>query len=157
MFLSKFWAELFRLSGTKLKHSFAYHPQTDGQTEVVNRGLEQYLRAVTSDRPECWRDYLGWAEFCYNTSYHSSINMSPFEALYGRSASVIPQHVPGSTTIEALESLLIERDKILVELNDTLKRVQHRMMQKANMWHHEVEFKVGDLVWVKFNHTGNQR
>lgn len=85
IFLSHFWAELFKLSGTSLKHSSAYHhPQTDGQTEVVNRCLEQYLRALTSDRPECWLEFLGWAEFHYNTSYHSNINLRSFQAMYGR-------------------------------------------------------------------------
>lgn len=59
VFLSKFWAELFKLSGTSLKHSSAYHPQTDGQSEVVNRCLEQYLRAMTSDKPERWPEFFG--------------------------------------------------------------------------------------------------
>lgn len=59
IFLSKFWAELFKLSSTSLKHSSAYHPQTDGQSEVVNRCLEQYLHAMTSDKPERWPEFLG--------------------------------------------------------------------------------------------------
>lgn len=51
VFVSKFWTELFRLQGVQILHSTTYHPQTDRQTEVVNRCFEQYLRCMTSERP----------------------------------------------------------------------------------------------------------
>ena len=57
-FTSLFWSELFRLQGTVLAISTAYYPQTDGQTKIVNRSLEQYLRAFTSDRPHQWASWL---------------------------------------------------------------------------------------------------
>ncbi|KAL6179353.1 hypothetical protein ACLB2K_050869 [Fragaria x ananassa] len=83
IFLSRFWESFFKLQGTKLCRSSAYHPQSDGQAEVVNRSLEHYLRCFVADRPSSWRTLLHWAEWWYNTSYHSTIKMSPFEALYG--------------------------------------------------------------------------
>ena len=49
-FTSLFWTELFRLQGTYLVMSTAYHPQIDGQTNIVNKSLDQYLRAFTNDR-----------------------------------------------------------------------------------------------------------
>lgn len=61
IFTRKFWRKLFELMGNKLCMSSAYHPQSDGQFEVLNRCLEQYLRAFVSDKPSS----LG-----YNTSYH---------------------------------------------------------------------------------------
>jgi len=64
--------------------STTYHPKTDGQTERVNQVLEDMLRMYVMDRQSHWKKYLSLVEFAYNNNYHSSIEMPPFEALYGR-------------------------------------------------------------------------
>ena len=51
VFLSKFWKELFTIQGVNLLYSSAYHPQTDGQTEIVNKYVENYLRCMTGTNP----------------------------------------------------------------------------------------------------------
>jgi len=67
-FTSAFWGELIRFQGTTLKMSTSYHPQTDGQTEIVNKCLENCLRCFTQDSPKHWTNWLPWAEYWYNTS-----------------------------------------------------------------------------------------
>lgn len=94
-FLSDFWRELFTLQGVDLQFSSAYHPQTDGQTEVVNRGLETYLRCICSECPNSWSKYLSLAEWWYNTNHHSSVNHTPFEVLYGYPPPLHLPYLPG--------------------------------------------------------------
>ena len=83
-FTSKFWTGLQEALGTKLRLSSAYHPQTDGQTERTIQSLEDLLRACVLEKGGAWDSYLPLIEFTYNNSFHSSIGMAPFEALYGR-------------------------------------------------------------------------
>ncbi|GKD26288.1 ty3-gypsy retrotransposon protein [Tanacetum coccineum] len=127
----------------------AYHPQTDGQTEVVNRGLEQYLRAMVEDRPTHWVRFLPWDEYCYNTTYHSSIKMTPYQALYGKVPLSIIPYPPGSSKVAAVDDALIERDALLRLLKQNLLAAKNRMEVQANRRRRDVEFAVGDKVFVK--------
>ena len=81
-FISAFWRELFCLNGTSF--NFSYHPQFEGQSEVINRTLEMCLRCFTSSRPKAWLKWLSWAEFCYNTSWHFVIKNIVFKVVYSR-------------------------------------------------------------------------
>jgi len=64
--------------------SSAYHPQTDGQSERMIQSLEDLLRTCVLDHLGGWDEMLPLVEFTYNNSYHVSIGMAPYEALYGR-------------------------------------------------------------------------
>ena len=98
IFTSSFRKELFRIWGTELEISTAYHPQTDGQTERVNQCLEMYLRCVLHEFPTKWVSWLPQAEFWYNSTYHSSLGCTPYKALYGYTPNMgqLQGHTPSS-------------------------------------------------------------
>ena len=78
IFISNFWQEFFRMSGTKLQLKSIYHPQMDGQTKVINHCVEQYLQCFVHQWPQKWCSYLPWTEYWYNTTYHISTRITPF-------------------------------------------------------------------------------
>ncbi|GMF56544.1 unnamed protein product [Phytophthora fragariaefolia] len=77
-FVSHIWQHLFRLLGTRLDMSTADHPQTDGQTERVNRALEDVLRSVCAAEPTKWSTLLPQVVFALNNAVHSSTGFTPF-------------------------------------------------------------------------------
>ena len=83
-FTAHFWKIFQKAMGTWLTMSTAFHPQTDGQSERTIQVLEDMLRACVPDHKGSWEEHLPLVEFAYNNSYHSSIQMVPYEALYGR-------------------------------------------------------------------------
>ena len=85
-FTGAFWQEIFRLVGTKLSTSMSYHPQSDGKTKIVNRWIDGYLRNYVTGKHQTWIKWLYLRDYCYNNTYHMSIRMTPFKALYGYEA-----------------------------------------------------------------------
>ncbi|KAF5775135.1 putative nucleotidyltransferase, Ribonuclease H [Helianthus annuus] len=148
-FMTSFWKELHRLHGTTLSFSTAYHPQSDGQTEALNKCLEMYLRAYVTDYPTHWMTYLPWAEFWYNTAYQTSAQMTPFEVVYGRKPPTINRYIRDSTTNATLEAQLLDRDTVLSLLRANLAKAQTRMKLQADKHRRELSFDIGDWVYVK--------
>ena len=83
-FTSRFWMSLHKALGTKLNFSTAFHPQTDGQSERTIQTLEDMLRACVLEFKGAWDEHISLMEFVYNNQYHISIQVAPYEALYGR-------------------------------------------------------------------------
>jgi hypothetical protein len=69
--------------GIWLVPSTAYHPRTDGQCEIANKVVEQYLRHYIGYHQDDWEPLLALAEYAYNSNDHVSSGMSPFKANYG--------------------------------------------------------------------------
>ena len=149
VFISAFWQQLFKAQVTTLAMSSAYHPQSDGQTEVLNKTLEMYLRCFVFDHPKAWFEMLPWAQFWYNTSFHHSIGMSPFKAIFGRDPpSVIPYECNSKDPVSVQDSL-ITRDALLQQLKSNLLRAQNYMKQNANKKRRDCQLEIGDLALVK--------
>nr|KYP52090.1 Retrotransposable element Tf2 [Cajanus cajan] len=149
LFLSQFWSELFKSAGTKLTYTSAYHPQSDGQTEVVNRCLEDYLRCFVGDKTKQWPRWLAWEEFCFNTHYNQSAGMTPFKAVYGRDPPAIFKAPTFPSKVESVNVMAEERDGVLEELKANIGKAQHRMKQQADRKRRDVNFEVGDWVYLK--------
>jgi len=144
-----FWWELFRLHGTKFNFSSTYHPQTDGQTEVVNCTIEMYFRCFTSSSPKQWAKWLRWVEYCYNAGFHSTTKRTPFEIVYGGPPPSLLQYILGTTRSAAVEDTLKARDEILREVLQHLLEAQIRMKQVYDKGHMEWVFSEGEWVYLK--------
>lgn len=146
LFTSVFWQELFKMVGTKLMLSSAYHPQTDGQTERVNQCLEMYLRCVVADQPRLWKSWLAQAELWYNTSFHTALGCSPFQALYGREPNLGTVQTSQQETTLSVADHLQNQARVLKQ---HLSRAQNRMKLLADRKRSDKEFQVGEMVLLK--------
>ena len=158
LFLSHFWQTLWELMGTRLKMSSAYHPQTDGQTEVVNRIIIQALRGFVGAAQDNWDLILPSIEFAYNTSYHSAIKTSPFFLNYGKQP-LIPPHLlkPLPTRAPAVDESISQLQEAQQLAKTHLVQSQARYRQTANPHRRSQEYKVGERVLLSNEHLAIPR
>ncbi|GJY79146.1 ty3-gypsy retrotransposon protein [Tanacetum coccineum] len=121
VFMSRFWRAMFAELKVKLKFSSAYHPQTNGQTEVVNRCLGCYLRCMSGEKPKEWVKWMALLEFWYNTNFHSAINTTLYEAVYCQTPPIHIPYVPGESKVEGVDRTLRTREEVKCHGN------QHQM------------------------------
>ncbi|XP_058786123.1 uncharacterized protein LOC131660807 [Vicia villosa] len=149
VFLNSFWSELFKQARTKRKYSSAYHPQSDGQTEVVNRCVETYLRCLTGLKLKQWPRWLAWAEYWYNTKYHASLKSTPFEALYGRVHPTLIRGDAHPSAVEEVNKLTPERNEMIKEMQEQLLKARDQMKTDVNKHRREVKYDLGHMVYLK--------
>jgi hypothetical protein len=136
---------------TKLNFSSAYHPQTDGQTERTNQILEDMLRACTLKYGKSWNKSLPYAEFSYNNSYQASIDIAPFEALYGRQCRTL---LFWSQTVESQvfgSKVLKDVERQVQIIRENLKIAPSRQKSYADNQRRDLSFEVGDFVYLKLS------
>ncbi|KAL8087895.1 hypothetical protein AgCh_037873 [Apium graveolens] len=149
VFLSDFWKNLFLVNGTEFLMSSAYHPATDGQTEVVNRCLETYLRCMCGDHVKDWNMWLPLAEGWYNTNFHTAIGLTPYEVVYNQQPPLHLPYLAGESTNEVVDRSLEKRELMISELKFQLIRAQNRMKSQADKHRSDRIFQVNDWVWLK--------
>jgi hypothetical protein len=150
-FLSHLWRWLWRLSSTKIDFSSAYHPQIDGQTEVVNQSLGALLWSLVGEHIKSWDTKLFQAEFSYNHSTNRSTGLSPFTIICGSNPRAPQDLAPildmmrTNTTMEVLMIKIQEGDKLIIP---KLQESTAKYKTSANNKRRAVEFEKGDFVWA---------
>src|SRR5262249_13531582 len=150
-FTSRFWQKFQEALGTRLDFSTAFHPQTDGQSERTIQTLEDMLRMCVLDFKGSWEEHLPLIEFAYNNSYHSTIGMAPYEALYGRRCRSPSSWMEvGEFHMEGPELLKETTEKIPI-IQQRIRTAFSRQKSYSDPKRRDVSFEVGDHVFLKIS------
>jgi hypothetical protein len=154
-FTANFWKALWKLFGTKLVMSTAYHPQTDGQTERANRTLEEGLRAYVNERQSDWDQHLPALEFAVNSSIQASTGFTPFRLNSGQEARMPIDHVtqaarhcPSQDASDRIQHLVDD----LAKAKEHLLKAQQRQARYVDQHRRHVTFALGDKVLLSTEH-----
>jgi hypothetical protein len=125
------------------------HPQTDGQTEVVNRSLGDLLRSLVTEHHSSWDNILPQAEFAYNDSVNRSTGKSPFQIVYGtqpRGVSELRESEQTTTSSASAEEFAEAMRELHSKVKQRLQDSNQEYKRRADQRKRQLQFEVGDLV-----------
>jgi hypothetical protein len=134
-FVGHFWRTLWKKLGTELSFSSAYHPQTDGQTEVVNRSLGDLLRSLVTEHHSQWDQILAQAEFAYNDSVNRSTGKSPFQIVYGMN----PRGVSELRDLKQSEFRSVGAEDFAAEMQELHNQIKEQLKKSNNEYKRRVD------------------
>ena len=125
------------------KLSMAHHPQTDGQMEVMNQEVQQYLCLFCADEQEHWADWLGLAQFAINNWQHLATKFSPFQLTRTYTLHMGVEHCTAKAP--AAE----EFTDRLSQAYDNLVKAHSHILTQMNWSHSDTPaYAIGDHVWL---------
>jgi hypothetical protein len=161
MLLKTFWSSLWSLLDTKLTKSTSFHPQTDGQAEVVNRMIVHILHMYNSKHPRTWDESLSYVQQCYNRALHSSTNHIPFEVGLGFQPlgpidvslhlyTAQTNSFPDQSVVDKATRFIERIHHILQQVQGILQKYNAKYKQRHDKHRVPHQFQVGDKVWLHF-------
>ena len=163
-FVSQFWKEFCRILGIQLKLSTAFHPQTDGQTEIMNQYMDQRLRPFIDYFQDNWSELLPMMDYAQLTMPHSSIGMSPYELLNGRLPRTsfdwntpVAATVPERLNQERAREVATRMHSAIEKAKEIMADSQKKKEKDVNRHRRPIDFMVGDKVWVSTKNWKTQR
>ena len=150
-FISHFWRTLCKKMGTKLQFCSASHPQTDGQTEAINRLMGNLLRSFVGKNLRQWDLILAQIEFAYNNSTNQATGKCPFEVVYGMCPLSPLDLTPSPSTQQYsadAEQRANEIKKLHEQVRGRIEKQNSRYKTQRDKHHKLHTFKEGDLVWI---------
>lgn len=150
--VSRFHEELWKKLEITRQLTTAYHPQGDGQTEIMNKSIEMMLRAFCSGLGNDWDEYIDLLEFAYNSSKNVSTGFSPFFLNYGREPQRpidVALNVNPSSEVESVNQLVNRLKEAKRVASESVKDAQLRMKNAADRKRREEKFQLQDMVLIK--------
>jgi hypothetical protein len=144
-----FWRTLWKKIGMKLLFSSSYHPQTDGQTEVLNKSLGDLLRSLVTEHHNQWDNIFPHAELAYNDSLNRSTGQSLFQVVYGmqpRGVSELRDSEQTATRSASGEDFAEAMKELHNQVRERLQNSSQEYKRRADQHRREIQFKFGDLI-----------
>jgi hypothetical protein len=118
----------------------------------VNKVISMYLLYLAGDQPRQCLQWLPWAEFYYNTSFHSSLRATPFQVVYSKEPPSLRAYTSGEARLPTVHHQLMDRDELLQHACERLEQDQNHYKLQYDRKHRELEFSEGDWVWLHLIH-----